>query len=147
MTAVMVERPVENHGIIPGPLERVAVESERSILDAPLEVRLANMRAWQLHLENRGMRLNPVLEARLRALEAVAETERATRAGLPFRQRFPALFKWATEIIAHRRTRTPLEVAAAYELVAVQCEEAGQWEYAARVLDLAARQIVNGRDT
>lgn len=133
MTAI-----AENHGKSPA-----KPSASGNPFDAPLDVRVANLRAWKLSAENRGQRLSPVLEARLTALTAIADDARADRAGLPFRQRFPALYKWATEIIANRRTRTPLEVAAAYELVAVQCEEAGQWSYAAELLDLAARQFAN----
>ena len=130
---IPIEKPRDNPG------------SDGTVFDAPLEVRVANLRAWQLSAENRGERLSPILEARLTALTAVAEDGRAGRAALPFRQRFPALHKWAAEIIEHRGKRTHLEVAAAYELVAVQCEEAGQWEYGARVRDLAARQFANER--
>jgi len=113
----------------------------RLLQDAPLEVRLANLRAWKERVTAQGGKLSTILDARLRALEAAAADERLGRAGKPFRVRFPALQKWAAEILRTQAKRTALEIAAAYELVAVQCEEAGQWELAARSLDLAARQF------
>lgn len=109
--------------------------------DIPLETRLANLRAWKARATERGDTLNAVLEARLVALETAVADARFQRLTKPFRHRFPALQRWATEIIRTQGTRTPLEVAAAYEVIAVQCEEAGQWELAARSMELAVRQF------
>jgi hypothetical protein len=109
--------------------------------DASLEVRLANLRAWKECVTAKGGKLSTILEARLVALETAAADARLARVAKPFRVRFPALQKWAAEILRTQAKRTALEIAAAYELVAVQCEEAGQWELAARSLDLAARQF------
>lgn len=113
--------------------------------DISYEQRVENLRGWKLQLENRDARLSPVLEARLRALEAARDEARADRASLPFRRRFPALHKWATEIITNQKKRTPLEIAAAFELIAAECEDVGQWEYADTCLSLAAHTMTDGR--
>lgn len=109
--------------------------------EPPLETRLANLRAWKARALAKGATLAPVLEARLQALEAAALDERVDRASQAFRARFPALQQWALQILRTQGKRTPLEIAAAYELVAVQCEEVGQFDLAAGALDLAARQF------
>jgi hypothetical protein len=105
--------------------------------DAPLAVRRANLAAWKARVG----KLAPVLEARLAALNDECEQAQADRAALPFRKRYPALTKWAAEILARQAKEPPLAVAAAFELAALQCEEAGQWELGARALQLAAIQF------
>lgn len=134
MTSVAPEKPRDDHGQASG------------VLDAPIEVRVANLRAWKQSANARGESLSAVLEARLATLEAAAETATLDRINLSFRSRFPALQRWAAEIIRTRQKRTPLEVAAAYEVYAVQCEEVGQWELSARARDLAARQFTDDAD-
>lgn len=105
-----------------------------------VEARLANLRAWRARVSSPA----PWLDARIGALEGFADDRHAQRAAQPFRERFPALHKWAAEILAHQVRRTPLEVAAAYELLACQCEEVGQWGTAEAALAHAGQQFGSG---
>lgn len=96
---------------------------------AGLARRLENLRAWRtLRCEAGWPTIH--LDARIAALEARSPVLQGERAERTFLRRFPALAKWAREILAAPASNPPLAVAAAYEVIQAECEEVGQWSLA-----------------
>lgn len=69
------------------------------------------------------------LSARLAVLEEAAGHLQAQIAALPFRERAPALWKWA-QLTYRRKNALPLQRAAAWEVFALAFEESGSYEQA-----------------
>jgi len=66
-----------------------------------------------------------------RFLNAIADADLA-RAGTRFAEHYPALVRWRERTIHRARRSRPADIAAAYELLAVQCLLAGESELADR---------------
>lgn len=68
---------------------------------------------------------------------------------LAWADRFPALHKWAHEVLngaqtgrsAARGDHAPLTIAAAWEAIAAACEHVGEWEPASRARAMAERAL------
>lgn len=112
------------------------------VLNPPLSERVRILRAAIASCVEESGVAPPHLVARADALEQIATLERGRFEGLPFRERYPALARWATNVLSQRgRRRTPLEIAAAYELLAVEASESGAFDLADRALAHAADVI------
>jgi hypothetical protein len=76
------------------------------------------------------------------ALADQVEIDESVRA---FRQRWPALFRWRTGVLAAPKRVPPSTVAAAWECVALECLLAGEMELADEAQSAAVRVMMERR--
>ena len=81
-----------------------------------------------------------------RALEQLRIDGAREAAAKNFRQRWPALVRWRDRVIANWRSERPADVAAAYELVALECYLGGVPELAEKAQAEAVRILMTRTD-
>lgn len=81
-----------------------------------------------------------------RALEQLRAEDQRQAATKDFRRRWPALVRWRDRTIANGRHERPADVAAAYELVALECYLGGLPELGERAQAEAVRVLMARAD-